>query len=137
MAKRKVLFICKDNSSRSQMAAAFLNACFGNCYEAYSAGAECKPISPYAIKAMSEIGIDISKNCPKSIKDFEKMKFDCVVTLCDYAKGACRLLPGCKKVMHKGFKDPCEFKGSEKETIDFFRKIREEVFEWLEKEAVF
>ncbi len=137
MNKLKVLFICKDNACRSQMAAAFLNACFGDRYEAYSAGVKPSPINPCAKKAMKEIGIDISSCRPKDIKEFHGKKFDCIVTLCDHAKAHHSTFPECKKHLHKGFKDPADFKGTPQELLSAFRCLREEICEWVEKEAVF
>jgi len=93
MTKLKVLFICKDSAVRSQMAAAFLNAYFGDRYEASYAGIEPAEVNPYAIKVMKEIGIDISSCHPKKIEDARGNKFDCIITLCDYAKAQLPALP--------------------------------------------
>jgi len=68
--KKNVLFICTHNSARSQMAEGFLNALYGDKYEAYSAGIEPAKVNPYAIKVMAEAGIDISKKRSKSIEKF-------------------------------------------------------------------
>lgn len=86
MEKLKVLFICKDSAVRSQLAAGFLNAYFADRYEAYSAGIEPSEISPNAAKVMKEIGIDISSCRPRRIEGLSQDKFDCIITLCDYAK---------------------------------------------------
>jgi len=59
--KKKVLFLCTHNSARSQIAEGFVNALYGDKYEAYSAGIQPSQVNPYAIKVMKEIGIDISK----------------------------------------------------------------------------
>ena len=82
------------NSARSQMAEAFLNKLYGDKYEACSAGIELREINPYVVKAMAEIGIDISKQRSKSIKEFLGQKFDYVVTVCDYARKNCPFFPG-------------------------------------------
>lgn len=137
MNKLKVLFICKDNSIRSQMAAGFLNTYFGNRYEAYCSGTEPKGIDPKTVKVLKEIGIDIPAHCVKDLKELGKIKFDCVITLCDHAKSVCSAFPECGKYLHKGFKDLSNFKGTEEEKLKAFRCLREEIFEWLEKEAVF
>lgn len=65
--KTKVLFICTHNSARSQMAEELLRAMYGNHYDVYSAGIEPSKVNPYAIKVMSEIGIDISTQYSKNI----------------------------------------------------------------------
>ena len=92
--KKKVLFICTHNSARSQMAEAFLNKLCGDKYKAHSAGIEPREINPYVVKAMAEIGIDISKQRSKSIKEFWGKNFDYVVTVCDNAKENCPFFPG-------------------------------------------
>lgn len=86
--KKKVLFVCTHNSARSQMAEGFLNALYEDKYEAYSAGIEPTKVNPYAIKAMAEVGIDISKYRSKSIEEFRGKNFDYAVTVCDHAKKA-------------------------------------------------
>ena len=87
--KKKVLFICTHNSARSQMAEGLLNHLYESGYEAYSAGTRPSIVNPFAIKAMAEIGIDISGRRSKGIDEFKDMNFDCVVTVCDHAKETC------------------------------------------------
>jgi len=130
--KKKVLFICTHNSARSQMAEAFLNKLYGDKYEAYSAGIEPREINPYVVKAMAEIGIDISKQRSKSINEFWDQNFDYVVTVCDNAKENCPFFPG-EKIMHKSFEDPAEFGGSEEEIMKKVRQVRDEIKEWIRK----
>src|SRR3990167_2992675 len=99
--RRKVLFICRDNAVRSQIAAAFLNTYFGGRYEAYSAGIEPGEINPCLGKAMEEIGIHICPCRPQKIEELRGDKFDCIITLCDYAKVHSPELPEHKKMMHQ------------------------------------
>lgn len=133
MEKQKVLFICTLNSSRSQMAEGLLLALYGDRFEAYSAGTQPSEVNPYAIKAMSEIGIDISHYRSKSVREFRDMKFDYVVTVCDNAKETCPFFPGGKKYLHRGFIDPAGFEGTEEERLRVFRRVRDEIKEWIEK----
>lgn len=128
--KKKVLFICTHNSARSQMAEGFMNALYGDRYEAYSAGIEPAKVNPYAIEVMAEIGIDISKHRSKSIEEFRRKNFDYVVTVCDHAKEACPFFPG-DEVLHKGFEDPSEFKGTEDEILAEVRRVRYEIRDWI------
>jgi arsenate reductase len=114
------------------MAEGLLNTFHGDEYEAYSAGIEIAKINPYAIKVMAEIGIDISKNRSKRIKEFSGKRFDYVVTVCDDAKEACPFFPG-KKILHKSFKDPSKIKGIENDILDEVRRIRDEIKEWIKK----
>ncbi len=118
------------------MAEGLLNALYGDKYEAYSAGIEPTKINPYAVKVMTEIGIDISKQCPKSIEEFRGKNFDYVVTICDYAKEACPFFPRGKIFLHKGFKDPAEFKGTEDEVLTEVRRVRDEIKDWIKKRLV-
>jgi len=129
--KKKVLFICTHNSARSQMAEGILRALYPERYEAYSAGVEPTEVNPYTVKAMDEIGIDISPHTAKNIKVFIDEIFDYVVTVCDQAKESCPFFPG-KKVIHKGFPDPSQLKGSEIEILEGFRETRDEIMTWID-----
>lgn len=132
LMKKKVLFICTHNSARSQMAERFLNALYGDRFEAYSAGIEPTKINPYAIKVMEEVEMDISTHRSKSIEEFLGKNFEYVVTVCDHAKRACPFFPG-ERVLHKGFRDPSEFKGSEGEVLAQVRRVRDEIRDWIKK----
>jgi len=131
--KKKVLFICTHNSARSQMAEGLLNAFYGDRYEAYSAGTDPSQVNPYAIKAMAEIGIDISFHRSKSLEEFRGKKIDYVVTVCDQAKGACPFFPGAREYLHKSFDDPSKFQGTEDEILDGVRQVRNEIKKWIEE----
>ena len=128
--QKKVLFICTHNSARSQIAEALINNLYRDKYEAQSAGITPTEINPYVVKAMAEIGIDISKNRSKSIEEFRGENFNYVVTVCDNAKESCPFFPG-EKIIHKAFEDPSKFKGSEEEIMKEVRRIREEIREWI------
>ncbi|MEM3737094.1 MAG: arsenate reductase ArsC [Candidatus Bathyarchaeia archaeon] len=130
--KTKVLFVCTHNSARSQMAEGFLNALYGDRYEAYSAGIEPTKVNPYTVKVMAEIGIDISTHRSKSIEEFIGQNFDYVVTLCDNAREVCPFFPG-GKTLHKDFEDPAEFKGKETETLEKVRHVRDKIKDWIEE----
>lgn len=80
---------------------------------------------------MAELGIDISLHRSKSSDEFLDMKFDYVVTVCDQAKQVCTFFPGGKEFMHKGFQDPAAFEGSEDEKMVVFRRVRDEIGEWI------
>ena len=130
--KKQVLFLCTHNSARSQMAEGLLNAFHGELYEGYSAGVTPTEVNPYVIKAMAEIGIDISGNRSKRIEEFRGTTFNYVVTVCDSAKEACPFFPG-EKVIHKAFHDPNQFTGSEEEIMKGVRRVRKEIKEWIKK----
>jgi arsenate reductase len=134
--KKKILFICTHNSARSQIAEGFIKHQYGEQFEAFSAGTKPTKVNPYAIRVMSEIGIDISKHKSKSINNFEGMEFDYVVTVCDQAKESCPFFPAAKFFIHKSFEDPSSLEGTEEEILANFRKARQKIREWIENEIV-
>ena len=132
--KKRVLFICTRNASRSQMAEGLLRALHGNPYEVFSAGTEPCRVSPYAIKVMAEIGIDIGAYYSKSIQEFLNQGFDYVVTVCDHATESCPFFPGGKRILHQSFEDPSAVTGTEEEIMAVFRLVRDEIKSWIENE---
>ena len=87
MSKVKVLFLCTGNSARSQMAEAFLRKYGGDEFEAYSAGLEPKDINPYTERVMEEVGISLSGQYSKHVKEYMgKVHFAYLITLCDEAE---------------------------------------------------
>jgi arsenate reductase len=132
--KKRVLFICTHNAARSQMAEGLLRALYGNRYDVFSAGTEPGMVSPYAIKVMADIGIDISAHRSKSLQEFLDQKFDYVITVCDHAKESCPYFPGGKKILHKSFEDPSALTGTEEEIMAGYRQVRDEIKSWIENE---
>ena len=132
LTRRKILFICTHNSARSHMAEGFVNALYSDRYLAFSAGTEPSTVSPYAVRVMQEIGIDISDHRSKSVDQFIDQDLDYVVTVCDHAKEACPFFPGGRKALHKGFQDPASVAGTDEENLDVFRRVRDEIRDWIE-----
>ena len=128
--KKNVLFICTHNAARSQMAEGFLNALYGERYEAFSAGIEPGEVNPYAITVMAEVGIDISQHRSKSLDEFHGKQFDFVVTVCDYAKEVCPFFPG-KSILHKNFRDPSKHHGCNNVILQEIRRIRDDIKDWI------
>lgn len=126
--KKKILILCTGNSCRSQMAEGFLKS-FDKRLKVYSAGT--KPslqVHPKAIQVMNEVGIDFSKNYPKTVDEFLNDSFDFVITVCDNAKESCPIFIGkVGKQLHIGFEDPAEAEGTEEEVLSVFRRIRDEI----------
>ena len=122
----KILILCTGNSCRSQMAQGFLQS-FDNRLEVHSAGTlPAEQVNPKAIKVMSEAGIDISKNFPKSVDVYIEDQWDYVITLCDDANETCPVFIGkVKHRLHMGFEDPSHIKGSEDLILSEFRRIRD------------
>ena len=82
---------------------------------------------------MAEVGIDISKHRSKSIEEFREKSFDYVVTVCDHAKEACPFFPRGNFLIHKGFMDPSEFKGTRDEKLSETRLTRDQIRDWIGK----
>lgn len=131
--KKKVLFLCTHNSARSQMAEGIMNYYFGNLYEAKSAGVEASKVNPLAIEVLREMGIDISSHYSKHVDKFLNESFDFIITVCDHAREHCPYFPGGKAYIHKSFEDPSRVEGTYEEKKAVFRKVREEIKEWLEE----
>lgn len=127
--KRNVLFLCGNNSARSQMAEGLLRHYYGDRFEAFSAGARATFVHPVAIRVMREIGIDISRQRSKSVAEFTDRRFDAVITLCgDDPGGVCVSFFGeSGRTEDWGLPDPAEAKGSEEEIVAVFRQVREEI----------
>ncbi len=126
----KVLIICTGNTCRSQMAEGFLKS-FDTNLNVFSAGTRAeKNVNPFAVKAMKEIGIDISSQKPESVEKYLNESFDYVITVCDGAKEICPVFTGnVKNRLHIGFDDPADAKGTEEEVMPVYRKIRDQIKE--------
>lgn len=132
MEKQRVLFMCIHNSARSQMAEGLFRHLYGDSFDVYSAGSKPQTVDPLAIKCMEEIEIDISNHRSKSLKEFEGQEFDYVITVCGNQYNACPFFVGGKKYFKQPFEDPSAFEGTEKEKLELFRNIRNELKEWID-----
>ena len=128
---KRVLFLCTGNSARSQMAEGLLRHLAPDKFEVFSAGVNPTYLNPLSVKAMEEVGIDISNQRSKSIDEFLGQSFDYVITLCDSAKQSCPIFPGEYKKIHWDLEDPAQAKGTEEEKINMFRKIRDQIKEHI------
>jgi arsenate reductase len=130
-APERVLFLCTHNSSRSQMAEGLLRAKGGTRYQVFSAGTHPRTVHPLAIKAMAELGIDISEQAghrAKGIEEFEsESPMDLVVTVCDEAAEECPYFPRARLQEHWGFPDPSAASGTEAERLSVFRRVRDAI----------
>jgi arsenate reductase len=109
MRKQKVLFLCTQNSARSQMAEGFLRNLAGDRFDVYSAGIDpTNEIHPCAVEAMSEVGIDISGQHPKDLSTYlGKMGFNYLIIVCARAEERCpKTFPGVGTRFSWVFKDP-------------------------------
>ena len=129
--KQRVLFLCTHNANRSQMAEGLVNHFLGERWEASSAGTEATAVNPRAIRAMAELGIDISGQRSKTLSEFEGQTFDRVITLCGDASEKCPLFFGGVRREHIGFDDPSRATGTEEEIMAEFRRVRDKMKERL------
>ena len=129
--KLKILFLCTGNSCRSQMAEGWARKLKSDCIEPFSAGVYPVAISLRAIKVMAEAGIDIFDQYPKHVNDLLNIDFDYVITLCDNAKEICPVYPGKTKMIHKPFSDPSFLTGSDETVMSAFRKVRDEIRDFI------
>jgi arsenate reductase (thioredoxin) len=129
MEKQRVLFLCTGNSCRSQMAEAFLRSYAGQYFEVFSAGLEPKPINPYTIKVMDEIGFDISGQTSKHVSVYlGKVLFNYLITVCDDAEKNCPATwSGINARFHWSFEDPAKFEGAAEEKLAKFRQVRDQI----------
>jgi len=131
MMKKKILFLCTGNSCRSQMAEALMRHMRGDEFDVYSAGTDPKGVHPKTIEVLREIGIDASAQQSKHVDDLSTKDFDYIITLCGSAAQNCPVFLGNGVRMHKGFDDPAAVAGREQEILTSFRKVRDEIKDFL------
>lgn len=126
MTRQRVLFMCSNNSCRSQMAEGFLRSLAPESFEAFSAGSEPTHVHPMAIRVMSEVEIDISGQRSKSVSVFDGWSFDFVITVCE--GDACPFFTGeIGLSLAWSFEDPASASGTDDEVLGVFRKVRDEI----------
>ena len=125
---KQILVLCTGNSARSQMTEGFLKS-FDSTLEVHSAGTKPAPrVNPYAVRAMKEVGIDISGNTPQSVNQFVSQPFDFVITVCSDADENCPYFSGkVGKRVHIGFPDPAKATGSDEQVMGVFREVRDDI----------
>ncbi len=134
MKKLKILFLCTGNSCRSQMAEGWARHLKSDVIEACSAGIEKHGMNPLAVKAMAEVGVDISGHYSKTVADLPVQEFDYVITLCGHANETCPYFSGTAKKMHRAFDDPprmSEECAGEEEKMAFYREVRDQIKEFV------
>ncbi|MFN0010035.1 MAG: arsenate reductase ArsC [Phycisphaerales bacterium] len=130
-----VLFLCTGNSCRSQMAEGFARAMHAGVLHAASAGTIAKGLNPLAVRAMREVGIDVSLHRSKTVADLAGQPFDAVITVCGHAHETCPMFPGspghgAARVIHVGFDDPPELARactSDEQAMHHYRRVRDEI----------
>lgn len=113
------------------MAEGLLRHYAGDRFEVFSAGITPSYVRPEAILVMLELGIDISAHRSKGVDEFTDQQFDYVLTVCDNAKESCPLFLGKAVTIHHNFEDPAALQGSEGERIGLFRRVRDDIRQYL------
>jgi len=133
--RSKVLFLCTGNSCRSQMAEGWARVLKLDVIDARSAGTDPGSLNPMAVRAMADVGVDISGHRSKHIDELAGIDFDWVVTLCGDAHENCPIFPGATKVVHAGFDDPPRLAAdarTEEEALGHYRRVRDEIRTFVE-----
>ena len=125
--RKTVLFLCTGNACRSQMAEGWARALKSGEIEVFSAGVAPCYVHPRAIRVMAEAGVDISGQYSKHVDEMNGIRFDYIVTLCDYAGEVCPYHPGLGKRVHRAFEDPVYARGTEEEILTRFREVRDQI----------
>ncbi|MFA6672842.1 MAG: arsenate reductase ArsC, partial [Methanoculleus sp.] len=103
---------------------------YGDRYEAFSAGTAPGTLNPYAVRAMAEIGIDISGHRSKDLGVFDEQEMDLLVAVCE--GGLCPFFPWAKEEIHREFPDPSNLTGTDEEIMAGVRRIRDEITAWID-----
>ena len=125
-----ILFLCVANSARSQMAEGLARARFGETVNVQSAGSQPSRVSPLAIRALAEIGIDITRHRSKAVSEIDPAAVDLVITLC--AEEVCPVFLGKAKRLHWPLPDPAAAEGTGEERLARFREVRDELMRRIE-----
>ncbi len=128
MSKPLILILCTGNSCRSHLAEGILRAALDDTYTVASAGSRpAGYVHPLAIRAMAEIGLDISHHTSKHLDEFLGKDVETVITVCGNADQACPMFPGQVNRHHFPFDDPAHANGTEAEQLAVFRRVRDEI----------
>lgn len=120
---KRVMFVCKKNSRRSQMAEGFAREIGKGTIRVTSSGLETDEVDPKAVQVMSEVGIDISNQTSKPLSDFKPEDYDAVISLC-----GCGVNLPQAWVLREVFQD-WQLEDPEGQTIETFRRVRDEIKE--------
>jgi arsenate reductase len=137
MAKPVVLFLCTGNSARSQMAEALLRKHASEHFDAHSAGTFPKGLHPLTIRVMDEIGIDMTGQRSKDLKEYlGRLPVKVLIIVCTNAEKTCPAIwPGVLSRLSWSFQDPAACQGSDEEKLAQFRAVRDQIDqkiqEWL------
>jgi arsenate reductase len=133
--KASLMFLCTGNSCRSQMAEGLCRHRHGESIDVASAGIETHGLNPLAVRAMAEIGIDITGHASKTVESLDDTAFDVVITVCGHADESCPVFPGRTQVIHHGFDDPPKLAADAADddaAMVHYRRVRDEIRDYVE-----
>ena len=124
-----VLFVCSQNSARSQMAEGWLRHLAGDRYKVFSAGIESSQVNPFAVEVMKDAGVDISGQTSNSTEEYlGKLPVTYLVVVCDKAAEKCPTSwPGVRMRFFWPFPDPAAAEGSDDAKREAFRDVRDQI----------
>jgi len=128
----RVLFVCDDNSSRSQIAEAWLRHLGGDRFISRSAGMESRHLHPLATRAMQEAGVNIARQRGKALEAVVRERFDVVITLSDSVRGAVERITGTFHHEHEDFTDPSWLEDEAAGDLDEFHAVRDALRAFVE-----
>ena len=129
---KKILVLCTGNSCRSQMAHGFLE--YLTNFQIFSAGTKPEPVNKYAAEVMNELDINISFNTSNHIDEYLDQNIDLVLTVCNNAKEICPVFPKQTYFIHHSFDDPADATGTYEQKIVVYKKIRDQIHNFLKSE---
>ena len=135
LGTKNVLIVCTRNSARSQMAEGLLRAKAGSRLEVFSAGLRPDRVHPLAIAAMQEVGIDITHQRSKDLREYlGRLTAHYLIIVCANAEENCpRLFPGVGERLFWPFDDPAAEQGCDEEKLDAFRRVRDAIDQRLDE----
>ena len=117
---KNILILCTGNSCRSQIVHGYLSKMLKHKANVYSAGIETHGLNENAVKSMARDGIDISSHTSNNLKEYDKIDFAFIITVCNDANENCPFFPSKKsKRIHKNFLDPSKINDSKNIEKDF------------------
>ena len=114
------------------MAEGWLRARHGDRFEVHSAGTEATAVRPLAIRAMRDVGVDISAQVSKTLDHYLNEPWDYVITVCDDANQVCPVFPGDQHRFHWSIPDPSAATGSDAEPLAIFERVRDDLIQRIE-----
>lgn len=125
--RKRILFLCTHNKARSQIAEGICRHLGGDKFDVESAGSEPSVIHPLAVKSLTTMGIDASKQRSKHMAELANQSFDYVITVCDRVREICPVFPGTPTYLHWSLRDPTAVTGSPAMQEEAFNHIARQI----------